>query len=132
MLLWTLWQYGSVVSEFCDHADEDMWLQVEARLFQLMERGNAVGMPVSEPVGSGTGLFALRARAGTKQGRLFYFFMSGGKIVFVHSVALKKRRTFEAADIDLAKRRKREIEAADDMRRILTEFVVKPNDRQTH
>jgi phage-related protein len=127
MFQWTLWQVHRVVYDFMQSADEDMWAEMEARLFSLMEHGNRLGWPASEPVGNGTGLFALRAKSDTKQGRLFYFFLSGRRIVFVHSVPLKKRRTFEQQDIDLAGKRKREVEEAEDLASLATPFIVESN-----
>jgi phage-related protein len=131
MLEWTLWQVGGVVTEFANTADNDMWAEMEARLFSLIENGNRVGWPISEPVGSGTGLFALRAKADTKQGRLFYFFLIGRRIVFVHSVLAKKTRRFTQHDINIALRRKKEVEKADQLNLIATPFEVDPDD-QTH
>lgn len=131
-MLWTLWQYARVVADFIKEADDEMWVEMEARLFSLLESGNGLGWPASEPVGNGTGLFALRAKSGRAQGRLFYFFLTGRRVVFVHSVEAKKRRRFEQHDIDLAVRRKREVERADDITRLITAFTVDPNDHQTH
>ena len=132
MLPWTLWQFGRIVSDFAEAADGDLWAEMEARLFSLMEQGNALGWPASEPVGDKTGLFALRARSNVAQGRLFYFFLSGRRIVFVHSVPMKKQRAFERHDIDIAVKRKRLIENADLLTSMVTPFQVQPNDHQTH
>ena len=132
MLLWTLWQYANVVSEFCDRADVDMWAEMSSRLLALLEHGNMLAMPASEPVGGKTGLFVLRAKSRTRQGRLFYFFAIDRKIVFVHSVHTKKTRTLQQHDIDLASRRKVEIENAEDMTRFVRAFTVAGNDNQTH
>ena len=130
-MFWTLWQFGRVVSEFAETADEDMWAEMEARLFSLLEQGNQSGWPASEPVGDNTGLFALRAKSAAGQGRLFYFFLSGRRIVFVHSVSMKKTRRFQRHDIELALRRKREVEQADDFTHIVNAFTVHPDDNQT-
>jgi phage-related protein len=85
-------------------------------------------------VGGNTGLFALRAKSGTKQGRLFYFFALERKIIFVHSLETKKTRRFQQHDLDLALRRKREVETAEDMNRVIKAFTVlgEGNDYQTH
>lgn len=133
MLPWTLWQFSRIVSEFAASADEDMWAEMEARLFALIERGVELGWPASEPVGNQTGLFALRAKSSAGQGRLFYFFMSSRRIVFVHSVPLKKTRRFNQHDIDLALKRKHLVEAADELASLATPFTVEPpNANQTH
>jgi phage-related protein len=131
-MVWTLWQFGRIVADFAEAADEDMWTEMEARLFSLIEHGNALGWPASEPVGNNTGLFALRAKSGRAQGRLFYFFMVSRRIVFVHSVEAKKTRRFKKHDIDIALRRKREVEEADDITRIATTFTVQPHGTQAH
>lgn len=131
-MLWTLWQYARVVSDFADAADDDLWAEMEARLFSLLERGNSLGWPASEPVGHNTGLFALRAKSATAQGRLFYFFLAGRRIVFVHSVTAKKTRAFQRHDINLALKRKHEVERADDFARLLTAFIVEDHGNQTH
>jgi hypothetical protein len=102
--MWSLWQFERTVSDFCRDADSDTWEAVEDRLDTLMRLGTAARMPVSEPLGDG--LFALRARAGTKQPRLLYFFRAGRQIIFVHAVSLKKRRTIHPDDIAMARRKK--------------------------
>ncbi len=132
MFRWTLWQFGQTVSEFADFADSDMWAEMEARLFALTERGNTLAWPASEPVGGKTGLFVLRAKSAVAQGRLFYFFAFGQRIVFVHSVLAKKTRRLRQHDIDIALKRKRAIEQADDLSRLASPFVVELDDYQTH
>jgi phage-related protein len=112
-------------------SDAELWAEMSARLFALMERGNELGWPASEPVGQNTGLLVLRAKSPMAQGRLFYFFLSGRRIVFVHSVQAKKTRRIQRHDIDLALKRKKEVEAADDISRIVTSFTVS-HDHQTH
>lgn len=132
MPVWTLWQYPNVVTDFCERADVDMWAEMSGRLMALIEQGNMLGLPASEAVGRKTGLFVLRAKSGTKQGRLFYFFAVGRKIIFVHSVHTKKTRTLQQHDIELAMRRKREVEEAEDLSRIIRAFMVDSADYQTH
>lgn len=131
-MVWTLWQFGRIVADFAEAADDDMWAEMEARLFSLIESGNALGWPASEPVGNGTGLFVLRAKSDRAQGRLFYFFMTGRRIVFVHSVQAKKTRKLKQHDIDMALKRKREVEEADDIGRVTTVFTVQPHGNQIH
>lgn len=134
MPVWTLWQYPNVVTDFMDRARADLDMQAEmiGRIVALVEQGHMLGMPAAEPVGRKTGLFALRAKSRTRQGRLFYFFAVGQRIVFVHSVDAKKTRAFEQRDIDLAMKRRREIERFEDITRAIKQFRVQDNDNQTH
>ncbi|HUP40035.1 MAG TPA: type II toxin-antitoxin system RelE/ParE family toxin [Vicinamibacterales bacterium] len=115
-----------------ESADADLWDEMEIRLFALMEQGNTLGWPASEPVGDGTGLFVLRAKSSKGQGRLFYFFHSLRRIVFVHSVPMKKTRVFQRHDIDMALERKRIVEKTDLLASVATAFKVDPHDDQVH
>jgi hypothetical protein len=108
--VWTLWQFNRVVSEFCDQAEPDVWDAMVGRMALLMEYGARTSMPVSEPLGDG--LFALRARVGTKQPRLLYYFERDRRIVFVHAVDLKKRPKLDPDDVKAARRNKKIAEAS--------------------
>jgi hypothetical protein len=116
--VWTLWQFSRVVSEFRNRADDDVWDAVIRRMALLMEHGIRTSMPVSEPLGDG--LFALRARAGTKQPRLLYYFERDRRIVFVHAVDLKKRPKLDPDDVKVARRNKKIAEATE----AFSEFTI--------
>lgn len=99
---WDLYQFGSVVQDYCDAADDDLWEETERRMSILQERGNETREPVSEAIGNASGLFALRVNVGSRHGRLFYFFGPQRKqIVFVHTL-MKKTRKIPKSDIDTA------------------------------
>lgn len=107
--LWRFFQFGTVVTDFCQAADADLWDAMEDRLHILAEYGNSARMPVSENIAPG--LFALRANADNLQGRLLYFFgQERRSIVFVESILLKKTRRIPPEKIVEAQHRKRLVE----------------------
>lgn len=100
---WDLFQFGSVVQDYCDAADDDPWEETERRMSILQDYGNETREPVSEAIGNATGLFVLRANVDNRHGRLFYFFGPHRKqVIFVHALLMKKTRKIPKSDIDTA------------------------------
>jgi phage-related protein len=72
----------------------------------LMEIGPQIGMPHSRALGGG--LFELRWHARETTGRALYCYLSGGRIIVLHTFLKKTRRT-PSAELALARRRLREV-----------------------
>lgn len=110
MSIWQARQYGSVVDEFRRNAGDDLWDEMLISFATLLERGNLCGRPVTAPVEDG--IFELRANHDNLQGRLLFYFSPSTRrlIVVVQGIVRKKTRRIERSDIDLAKRRRAEIE----------------------
>jgi phage-related protein len=72
----------------------------------LVEVGPNLRLPHSRAIGNG--LFELRARGGEGDGRAFYGFLMGRRIVFVHAIVKKTEKTTKR-DLDLARARLKEV-----------------------
>lgn len=109
MPLWDAHQYGNVVGQFRQWAGTDLWDEMLVSFTMLLERGNLCGRPVTAPLGDG--IFELRANHDNRHGRLLFYFSPSERrlIVVVHGL-VKKTKRVPQADIDLAKRRRAEIE----------------------
>lgn len=74
---------------------------------QTVEYGWPVGMPVCRPMGNG--LYEVRTNlTGGRIARVFFCF-HGGKMVLLHGIVKKSQKT-PKVDLELAKKRKREVE----------------------
>ena len=85
--------------------------KIQARMIKLLEliekHGANLGSPHTEPVGDG--LFEVRAKAKEGIGRSLYCYMKGRHIVVLHAFVKKSPNT-PKQDLDLAKKRKGEVE----------------------
>jgi phage-related protein len=72
----------------------------------LIELGPDLKMPHSKALGKG--LFELRPKAASGIGRAFYCFLSGQKIVVIHSIIKKTPKT-PVKDLQLARKRVKEV-----------------------
>ena len=85
--------------------------KIQARMIKLLEliekHGANLGSPHTEPVGDG--LFEVRAKAKEGIGRSLYCYMKGRHIVVLHAFVKKSPKT-PKQDLDLAKKRKGEVE----------------------
>ena len=77
------------------------------RLTELLETiGPDLRLPHSRALGDG--LFELRARGREGDGRAFYGFLTGRRIVFVHAIVKKTEKTTKR-DLELARARLKEV-----------------------
>lgn len=76
---------------------------------KLVEFGWPVGMPTCRPMGSG--LFEVRTNLPLGRNARVLFCIYEGRMVLLHGF-IKKTQTTPKQDLDLAKERKRELEAA--------------------
>ena len=85
--------------------------KIQARMIKLLEmvekHGANLGAPHTEPMGDG--LFEIRAKAKEGIGRSLYCYMKGCHIVILHAFVKKSTKTLKS-DLDLAKKRKGEVE----------------------
>lgn len=78
-----------------------------ARLIELLiEFGPDLRMPHSRAMGAG--LFELRPRGREGIGRALYCYVTGHKVVVLHAF-VKKTRTTPERDLDIARRRMKEV-----------------------
>ena len=85
--------------------------KIQARMIKLLEliekHGANLGSPHTEPMGDG--LFEIRAKAQEGIGRSLYCYMKGRHIMVLHAFVKKGKKT-PKPDLDLAKKRKAEVE----------------------
>src|SRR3990167_1931504 len=85
--------------------------KIQARMIKLLEliekHGANLGAPHTEPIGDG--LFEIRAKAQEGIGRSLYCYMKGRHIMVLHAFVKKSTKT-PKQDLDLAKKRKGEVE----------------------
>ncbi len=101
--------------EFYNNSVEDDILamppKLQARMIKLLEliekHGANLGSPHTEPMGDG--LFEIRAKAKEGIGRALYCYMKGRKIMIL-SAFVKKTNKTPKAELQLALRRKAEVE----------------------
>jgi len=88
-------------------------LEMRARYAAYTERmkqfGANLGMPHSRALGDG--LFELRLKDANGIGRVFYCVAQGRRIVMLHSF-IKKTQVTPKRELDIARRRKKEIDHA--------------------
>lgn len=101
---WTPLEYKTVFTDlynqFCD--DPDTQATIASRFDRLLEIGNLARDPISKHLDDG--IFELRA----KDARFLFYFGDNRTIVFVHAI-IKKRNDVPPGDIELAKKRRKEI-----------------------
>tara|TARA_R110000868_G_scaffold244669_7_gene501068 strand:+ start:770 stop:1096 length:327 start_codon:yes stop_codon:yes gene_type:complete len=89
----------------------DMPPKIQARMIKLLEliekHGANLGSPHTEPMGNG--LFEIRAKAKEGIGRSLYCYMKGRHIMILHAFIKKSTKT-PKSDLELAKKRKGEVE----------------------
>jgi len=89
----------------------DMPPKIQARMIKLLEliekHGANLGSPHTEPMGNG--LFEIRAKAKEGIGRSLYCYMKRRRIMVLHAF-LKKSTKTPKSDLELAKKRKGEVE----------------------
>ncbi len=74
---------------------------------QTVEFGWPIGMPVCRPMGDG--LYEVRTDLGDKRIARVLFFFKNGKMVLLHGFIKKTLKT-PKSDLDLAKKRKKEVD----------------------
>jgi phage-related protein len=105
-------EYPAPYSTFLESIRKDIELlaAVKASVFKLVEQGNELGSPISEPLEDG--IFELRPHSSNRHARLLYYFKKGErKAVIVHCFIKKTSKT-PREDIELAKQRRRLLEAS--------------------
>ncbi|MCL9682574.1 type II toxin-antitoxin system RelE/ParE family toxin [Legionella maioricensis] len=84
---------------------------IQARMLKLLElieeHGANLGPPHTDPMGDG--LFEIRAKAQEGIGRSLYCYMKGRHIIVLHAFVKKSNKT-PKAELNLAKKRKAEVE----------------------
>jgi phage-related protein len=79
------------------------------RLYGLLEEhGPELGMPHSKAMGEG--LFELRPKGGATNGRGFYCYLKGRRIVIVHAIIKKTQQTPDK-ELKLARKRVKEVQS---------------------
>ncbi|CAM4422578.1 MAG: hypothetical protein LEGION0403_FIIPPAGN_02726 [Legionella sp.] len=98
-------------NESVEEAILDMPPKIQARMLKLLElievHGANLGSPHTEPMGEG--LFEIRAKAQEGIGRSLYCYMKGRHIIVLHAFVKKSNKT-PKSELDLAKKRKAEVE----------------------
>lgn len=106
-MAWNVEFYNESVEE----AILDMPPKIQARMLKLLElieeHGANLGSPHTEPMGDG--LFEIRAKAQEGIGRSLYCYMKGHHIIVLHAFVKKSGKT-PKFELDLAKKRKAEVE----------------------
>ncbi|HAT9088262.1 TPA: type II toxin-antitoxin system RelE/ParE family toxin [Legionella pneumophila subsp. pneumophila] len=105
----------SWIVEFYNESVEEAILtmppKIQARMIKLLElietHGANLGPPHKEAMGDG--LFEIRAKAQEGIGRSLYCYMKGKHIVVLHAFVKKSAKT-PKPDLQLALKRKREVE----------------------
>ncbi|HHF7367747.1 TPA: type II toxin-antitoxin system RelE/ParE family toxin [Legionella pneumophila] len=105
----------SWIVEFYNESVEEAILtmppKIQARMIKLLElietHGANLGPPHTEAMGDG--LFEIRAKAQEGIGRSLYCYMKGKHIVVLHAFVKKSAKT-PKLDLQLALKRKREVE----------------------
>ena len=95
------------VKEFVDSLEPKMRAKAAASFSILEEYGNQLREPYSKPVGDG--LFELRIKFASDITRVFYFFISGNKIILTNGFVKKAAKT-PPGEIRLAKTYKADYE----------------------
>ena len=75
-------------------------------LEMIEEKGPKLGLPYTAPMGSG--LFEIRAKGKEGIGRSLFCMLKGKEVVILHSFVKKTRKT-PKKDLDLAKKRMKEV-----------------------
>jgi putative component of toxin-antitoxin plasmid stabilization module len=107
---WKLLQVGTVFDDFYAGCDDNLREKIDARLAQLMMKGNMAKEPVSKPLGDG--LFELRADSADHHARFPFCFLPGQRIVVIDA-QYKDQRTLPQAVINNAKNMVRLLKAGE-------------------
>lgn len=104
------WKIG-FFNESVEESILSMPPKIQARMLKLLEliekHGANLGPPHTEPMGDG--LFEIRAKAQEGIGRSLYCYLNGKQIIVLHSFIKKSNKT-PKYELDLAKKRKLEVE----------------------
>mgnify|MGYP001277060243 CR=1 FL=1 len=92
---------------------EEFPMGIKKRYFNLTDRMIEYGPNLGEPhtKALGDGLFEIRAKGQEGIGRAFYCTVIGKRIVVLHAIIKKSQKT-PKNDLDLAKRRMKEVQNA--------------------
>lgn len=107
---WKLLQINESFDMFYAGCNEALQNKIDARLAQLMIKGNLAKEPISKPLGGG--LFELRADSADRHARLLFGFLPGQRIVFVDA-RYKDQRTLPPAVIARAKKAVQSLKAGE-------------------
>ena len=106
-MIWKIEFYNESVEE----AILSMPPKIQARMIKLLElieiHGANLGSPHTESMGDG--LFEIRAKAQEGIGRSLYCYMKGKHIMVLHAFIKKSNKT-PKFELDLAKKRKAEVD----------------------
>lgn len=95
------------VEEFIDNLPDKMRSKAFYSIAVLEEYGNALREPFSKPMGDG--LFELRINFSSDITRIFYFFVTGRRIILTNGFVKKSMKT-PPEEIDRARRYKADYE----------------------
>ena len=92
---------------------EDFPGGIKKRYFNLTDRMIEYGPNLGEPhtKALGDGLFEIRAKSQEGIGRAFYCTVIGKKIIVLHAIIKKSQKT-QKKDLDMAKKRMKEVQNA--------------------
>lgn len=93
------------VEQFLSALDLKMRVKMVGLLEILEEKGNLLREPYSRHLDDG--IYEIRCKVGNNITRVLYFFYYGGKIVLTNGFVKKTQKT-PGAEIELAKRRRRD------------------------
>ena len=82
----------SPVEEFLHGLDRTTRAKVFRSIAILEEQGTSLGMPLAQPV-TGYRFWELRVQAARNSVRVFYFALSGHRILLLHAFAKKSQQT---------------------------------------
>jgi phage-related protein len=97
----------SPVREFIDGLERTLRAKTLRNIALLEEMGDRLGMPLARPV-AGQAFWELRVQAGGNIVRVFYFAISGRRMVLLHGLEKKDRKT-PRRELDIAVRRQQEV-----------------------
>ncbi|MEO5559404.1 MAG: type II toxin-antitoxin system RelE/ParE family toxin [Dokdonella sp.] len=105
---WQLTYYSRKVAEQVDGWPDGLLASFTRITRMMLEHGPDIGMPHVRAMGSG--LFEVRAKGREGVGRAFYCTVVGQRIVILHAMVKKTKKTL-ARDLDTARARLREVNA---------------------
>jgi phage-related protein len=97
----------SPVQEFIDGLDSRTRAKVVRNLELLEQQGSNLGMPLSRPI-TGYRFRELRIQAAGNNIRVFYYILSGRRILLLHSFSKKSQQT-SRRDLEVAANRLAEV-----------------------
>ena len=103
---WQLDYYNAKVAASVDAWPVGMLASFDRLARMMQEHGPDLGMPHTKALGAG--LFEIRAKGREGIGRAFYCTQVGKRIVILHAIVKKTRKT-PAHDLDIARARLKQV-----------------------